>query len=158
MSGCDARRPRHLRKPGHPHRRVPLRPPVARLPGAVIHPGCDHMGVQIPEAELAARARLAGPLRVLSVANVIPRKGLHVLVGALNRLPAGSWRLTVAGSMTMDRAYAERLRSLIGRLGLAADVDLLGSVPHHRIAELLASSHVLALPSSYEALGIAYLE
>jgi glycosyltransferase involved in cell wall biosynthesis len=128
------------------------------LPGIVAYPGCDHMKVQISEAEVAARARVTGPLRVLSVANVLPGKGLHVLVTALGRLPAESWRLTVAGSLTMDRAYVDRLRGLIGRLGLAANVDLLGSVPHHRIADHLARSHLLAVPSSYEALGIAYLE
>jgi glycosyltransferase involved in cell wall biosynthesis len=128
------------------------------LPGVVAYPGCDHMGMQISEAEVAARARVTGPLRVLSVANVVPGKGLHVLVAALGRLPAQSWRLTVAGSLTMDRAYVDRLRGLIGHLGLVANVDLLGSVPHHRIADLLSGSHVLAVPSSYEALGIAYLE
>ena len=128
------------------------------LPGVVAYPGCDHMGVQLTEAEVVTRARAAGPLRVISIANVIPGKGLHDLVTALARLPAGSWRLTVAGSLTTDRIYVEHLRCLIGRLGLDANVDLLGSVPNQRIAEHLARSHLLALPSSYEALGIAYLE
>jgi glycosyltransferase involved in cell wall biosynthesis len=128
------------------------------VPGVVAYPGCDHMGVQISEAEVVARARARGPLRVLSVANVVPGKGLHVLVAALGRLSAQLWRLTVVGSLTMDRAYVKRLRGLIGRLGLVANVDLLGSVPHHRVAEHLAASHLLAVPSSYEALGIAYLE
>ncbi|MBV9161360.1 MAG: glycosyltransferase family 4 protein [Pseudonocardiales bacterium] len=128
------------------------------LPGVVAYPGCDHMGMQISAAEVTARARVTGPLRVLSVANVVPGKGLHVLVAALDRLPAESWRLTVAGSLTMDRAYVNRLQGLIGHLGLVANVNLLGSVPHHRIADLLSRNHVLAVPSSYEALGIAYLE
>lgn len=128
------------------------------IPGVVAYPGCDHLEVQISEAEVATRARVVGPLRILSVANVIPGKGLHVLIAALARLPTESWRLTVAGSLTTDRIYANRLRNLIGRLGLTANVDLLGPVPNQRIADLLARSHLLALPSSYEALGIAYLE
>jgi glycosyltransferase involved in cell wall biosynthesis len=83
---------------------------------------------------------------------------LHILVAALARLPAQSWRLTVAGSLTTDRVYVNRLRNLIGRLGLDGNIDLLGTVPNQQIAELLTRNHLLALPSSYEALGIAYLE
>jgi glycosyltransferase involved in cell wall biosynthesis len=128
------------------------------IPGVVAYPGCDHLGAQLSEAEIAARARVMGPLRILSIANVVPGKGLHVLVAALARLPRESWRLTIAGSLTMHQVYVDRLRNLIGRLGLAVNVDLLGPVPHQRIADLLARSHLLALPSSYEALGIAYLE
>ena len=129
-----------------------------RIRGIVAYPGCDHLGLQVSEIEIAARARVMGPLRILSIANVVPGKGLHVLVAALARLPRESWRLTVAGSLTTDRIYANRLRNLIGRLSLDASVDLLGTVPNQRIADLLARSHLLALPSSYEALGIAYLE
>lgn len=128
------------------------------IPGVVAYPGCDHMGVQLTEAEVVSRARAVGPLRVISIANVVPGKGLHDLVTALARLSTESWRLTVAGSLTTDRVYVKRLRYLIGRLRLDANVDLLGSVPNQRIAEHLGQSHLLALPSSYEALGIAYLE
>lgn len=128
------------------------------IPGVVAYPGGDHMRVQLTEAEVAARARTAGPLRVVSIANVVPGKGLHDLVTALASLPTESWRLTVAGSLTIDRLYVKRLRYLIGRLGLGANVHLLGSVPNQRVAEHLGRSHVLALPSSYEAVGIAYLE
>lgn len=128
------------------------------IPGIVAYPGCDHMSVQLTDAEMAARARAAGPLRVVSIANVVPGKGLHDLVTALARLPAESWRLTVAGSLTTDWSYVKRLRYLIGRLGIDANVHLLGSVPNQRIAEHLGGGHLLALPSSYEALGIAYLE
>ncbi|HYZ38356.1 MAG TPA: glycosyltransferase family 4 protein [Pseudonocardiaceae bacterium] len=128
------------------------------IPGVVAYPGCDHLRVQISEADIAARARVVGPLRILSVANVVPGKGLHILVAALARLPAQSWRLTVAGSLTTDRVYVNRLRNLIGRLGLDGNVHLLGTVPNQQIAELLTRNHLLALPSSYEALGIAYLE
>jgi glycosyltransferase involved in cell wall biosynthesis len=126
--------------------------------GVVAYPGCDHMGMPITETEVVARARAAGPLRVVSVANVVPGKGLHDLVTALARLPAEGWRLTVAGSLTTDRIYVTRLRYLIGRLGLDANVHLLGAVPNQQIAEHLGRGHMLALPSSYEALGIAYLE
>ena len=129
-----------------------------RLPGVVAYPGCDHLAADASESEIAARARADGALRVLSVANVLPGKGLHVLVDALAHLPAGGWRLAVVGSLTMDRAYAGHLRGLIERAGLRNNVDLVGAVPNSRVADYLRDSHLLVVPSDYEALGIAYLE
>ena len=93
-----------------------------------------------------------------SAGNVLPSKGLHVLIGALCRLPADSWRLQIVGSLTMDRPYVDRLRGLIARAGLATHVCLVGTVPNARIPEYLVRSHVFVVPSHYEALGIAYLE
>ncbi|MGQ0591820.1 MAG: glycosyltransferase family 4 protein [Gammaproteobacteria bacterium] len=128
------------------------------LPGIIAYPGCDHLAVERSETELAAQARASGPLRVLSIANVLPGKGLRVLIDALRRLPAESWRLQVIGSLTMDRPYVDHVRGLIGRAGLCANVCLVGAVPNARIPEYLIASHLLVVPSHYEALGIAYLE
>ena len=128
------------------------------LPGVIAYPGGDHLAVERSETELAARARAAGPLRVLSVANVLPGKGLCVLIDALCRLPAESWRLQVVGSLTMDRPFVDRLRGLVALAGLANHVCLVGTVPNARIPEYLITSHLLVVPSHYEALGIAYLE
>lgn len=128
------------------------------LPGIVAHPGGDHLGSPVSAAEVAARAHADGPLRVLSVANVLPGKALHLLVEALARLPAGSWRWTVAGSLSMHPDYVDGLRREIARAGLGDRIDLLGAVPNAELPALFAAHHVLAVPSSYEALGIAYLE
>ncbi len=128
------------------------------LPGVIAYPGGDHLAAERSETELAAQARATGPLRVLSIANVLPGKGLSVLVDALCRLPAESWRLQIVGSLTMDRAYVDRLRGLIARAGLATHVCLVGTAPNARIPEYLIRSHLLVVPSYYEAFGIAYLE
>ena len=72
------------------------------MPGVVAYPGRDHFAGEVSESEVVERARAGGPLRVLSVANVLPGKGLHFALEALLRLPAGSWRWRVAGSLTMD--------------------------------------------------------
>ena len=128
------------------------------LPGVVARPGCDHLATPAPDADSVSRALEPGPLRVLSVANVLPGKGLHVLLEALARLPAGSWRLTVLGSLSMDTSYAERIRRQIRGAGLGADIDLVGPVPNAEVPGYLVRSHVLVVPSFYEAFGIAYLE
>jgi glycosyltransferase involved in cell wall biosynthesis len=128
------------------------------LRGVVAHPCADHLGPGLPESDVARRARDGGPLRIVSVANVAPRKGLHVLVEALRQVPPEQWRLTVAGSLTVDRSYVRRLRRAIADAGMNANVELLGQVPDPELRALLARSDVLAVPSSLEGFGIAYLE
>jgi glycosyltransferase involved in cell wall biosynthesis len=143
---CEATRTAAERLVGH------------RMPGVVVHPACDHLAHGAPEGEMVMRAQPMGPLRVVSVANVIPRKGLHVLIESLARLPGESWRLTVVGSLTMDPRYVHRVRRLIDRAGAGSRVDLVGAVANSEIPAYLAQSHVLVVPSSYEGLAIAYLE
>jgi glycosyltransferase involved in cell wall biosynthesis len=129
-----------------------------RLVGVVAHPACDHLGSVPAETEVVQRAQRAGPLRVLSVANVVPRKGLHVLIESLARLPREHWQLTVVGSLTMDERYVRRVRQLIDDAAVGANVDLVGPVANADVPGYLARSHVLVVPSSFEGLAIAYLE
>ena len=106
-----------------------------------------------------SRPRVAepGPLRVLFIGNLIPRKGLHTVLDALAQAPSGA-RLTVAGDADVDPAYAVTIRAQIARLGLAGCVELLGAASDEALARLLAESQVLAVPSSYEGYGIVYAE
>jgi glycosyltransferase involved in cell wall biosynthesis len=127
------------------------------LRGVVAPPCCDHLG-QPPAALAARRANRTGPLRVLSVANVVANKGLHVLVEALARLPREQWELTVVGSLAMDPAYARRVRGDVERSGLGARVRFAGAVANADVPGYLSRSDVLVVPSSVEGLAIAYLE
>ena len=97
-------------------------------------------------------------MRVLFVGNVIPRKALHTLIAALAGLPEGAVELEVAGSLSFDTGYANAIRRRISAAGLDRRVSLLGSLGDGPLAERLERSQVLALPSSYEGYGIAYLE
>lgn len=127
-------------------------------PGLVAHPGRDHLHPRIDALGIAARARRPGPLRILFVANLIPRKGLHTLLEALASLDTKSLRLTVIGSTAVDRRYAARIRRLIQRQNLEAIVHMTGGLPNESVAEHLAKAHLLAVPSAYEGFGIVYLE
>lgn len=133
---------------------------LARRPlrGVVARPCADHLGPAVDERDIRRRARTDGPLRVVSVANVVPRKGLHVLLDALRRLPAKRWRLTVAGSLTVEPRYVRGIRRAVNEAGLEDRVDLLGAVDPERLPALLAAHDVLAVPSTAEGLAIAYLE
>jgi glycosyltransferase involved in cell wall biosynthesis len=127
-------------------------------PLVVAPPGRDGLPGAVTRAEIMARATAPGPLRLIFVGNLIPRKELHTLLAALAKLPRDAWRLTVAGSLDLDAAYVQTIRRQIEDAGLAPQVTLLGPLPGPELAARGAASHLLAVPSSYEGFGIVYLE
>ncbi|MCG6535175.1 MAG: glycosyltransferase family 4 protein [Syntrophales bacterium LBB04] len=127
-------------------------------PSVVAYPGGNRFHAIMTEEEVAARCAGVGPLRILFLGNIIPRKGLHTLVAALATLERGEWVLSVVGSDRSDNAYTRSVKKAIQRTGLGSHVSFHGAVPDNELAPLLARSHVLALPSSYEGFGIVYSE
>jgi glycosyltransferase involved in cell wall biosynthesis len=87
---------------------------------------------------------------VLAVTRLTPQKGLPVLLEALGSVPNA--QVVVAGEGP-DR---EALAAQANALGVADRVDFLG----HRtdVAQLLACSDVVVLPSLYEGLPLSVLE
>jgi len=124
----------------------------------IAYPGGDRLRSRLTPQQVAARARQRGPLRILFLGNIIPRKELHTLLMALARLPRENWQLEVVGNLTVDTAYAQSIRRQIAASGLTRQVTLLGPLPDPALSERLTASHVLAGPSSYEGFGIVYLE
>jgi glycosyltransferase involved in cell wall biosynthesis len=127
-------------------------------PGVVAYPGRDHLRPTMTAEQIVARARRPGPLQILFIGNLSPLKGLHTLLQAVTGLPPDTWRLTVIGSLSMAPAYVRAIRRQIAQAGLGEHVSLLGAVPNADVAAHLTRCHVLAVPSFYEAFGIAYLE
>lgn len=127
-------------------------------PAHVAWPAADHLepDATIDAASIAARALLGGPLRILFVGNVIPRKGLHLLVDALARSDA-PWTLSVVGQLAVDSGYARRVVAQARTQGLLPHIRFLGRLDDAALVDAYRSHHVLAVPS-YEGFGIAYLE
>jgi glycosyltransferase involved in cell wall biosynthesis len=130
----------------------------ADCPCVVAYPAGDRLNPHIQDDELSQRALQPGPLRLLFLGNVIPRKGLHILLQALHTLPGEAWRLSVAGSLDMDLDYVRSVRRRADETGLSGRIAFLGSLPDAELAALLRSHQLLVVPSSYEGFGIAYLE
>jgi glycosyltransferase involved in cell wall biosynthesis len=128
------------------------------LPHVVAYPAGDRFSPQIDLAEIVARAHLPGSLRILFLGNIIPRKGLSTLLQAVAPIPHNLWELKVAGSLTVEPAYTHRVRRWAVDHGLADNVRFMGSLNEAQLAEQMRNSHILAVPSSYEGFGIAYLE
>ncbi len=130
----------------------------AKRPGVIAYPAGDRLHVKIGPSEIIERARRTGPLRIVFVGNVIPRKGVDVLISGLGLLPRDCWQLDVVGSLTVNPTYVRCIRRQIARRGLTDRVRLSGSLPDTELISRLAASHVLAVPSSYEGYGIVYIE
>jgi glycosyltransferase involved in cell wall biosynthesis len=114
-----------------------------------------------PGTDKAAPARGSGgtgPVALLAVGALVPRKGYDVLIAALAALADLPWRLTIAGDRTRDRATAQRLERDIADRGLAARVTLTGAVSDDRLAALYDGADLFVLPSRYEGYGMGFAE
>ncbi|GAB4492364.1 MAG: glycosyltransferase family 4 protein [Anaerolineales bacterium] len=134
----------------------------AGRPSVVAYPPTDRFGAGLTEQEVTERAQ-SGPLRILFLGNVIPRKGLHTLLNALscaqhNAQEAPLFHLDVVGSLTTDPAYAAAMQRRTADNGLSSVVTFHGPLNHAALVEKLTQAHVLVVPSSYEGFGIVYLE
>jgi glycosyltransferase involved in cell wall biosynthesis len=127
-------------------------------PSVVAQPAGDRLPWQISEAQIEARAKEDGPLRLLFLGNLIPRKGLHLLLIALETLSRDSWHLTVVGKLDAAGNYGTALVRRVADLGWQGQVRFTGAVRDERMIDILAGCQALVLPSQYEGYGIAYLE
>lgn len=127
-------------------------------PSLIAQPGSDRLAAHISSEEIRARAHQPALLQMLFLGNLIPRKGLHIVLNALSRLPPGQWTLTIVGSLEMDLQYAQEMRELARSLNVEDRVQFMGPLGESRLVDVMRAHHVLVLPSSYEGYGIAYLE
>lgn len=128
-----------------------------QLSGLVANPPTDRFGSALPEKTVIARAHEPGPLRLVFLGNLIPRKGLHTLLSAL-RACSAACQLEVIGSAEVNSDYASEMQRLGDNLSPGARVTFHGSLQPNPLAEWLKSAHVLVVPSTYEGYGIVYLE
>lgn len=98
-----------------------------------------------------ARHNLAGRV-VLSVGNLIPLKGHHLVIEAVASLPDTT--LLIAGRGPELAA----LNALCRKLGVAQRVRFLGQVPHAQLAEFYSAADVLVLASEREGWPNVLLE
>jgi glycosyltransferase involved in cell wall biosynthesis len=125
------------------------------MPSVVATPGGDRLGTTSP-ARVRARAAQRGPLRLIFVGNLIPAKGLDVVLDALGGLPREQFHLDVIGSDDAAPEFAARIRHSVQERRLP--VTFCGVLDKRALSARLQEAHILALPSYYEGFGIAFLE
>ena len=103
-----------------------------------------------------ARDLLPGEPLVLTVGNLIPRKGTSYLVDAIRRLRAGGRdvHLAIVGEGRLRGPLATQAAAL----GVSDRVHFLGQQSHERVLALMARAQLFALPSWDEAFGLVYTE
>ncbi len=123
----------------------------------VANPPTDRFGIRLNENLIHARANEANPLRLLFLGNVIPLKGLYVLLEALRSL-SFDFRLDIVGSLNVDRTYARKMQEKAKTYGLSSKVFFHSILDGEALVERFEHAQVMVMPSSYEGFGIAYVE
>jgi hypothetical protein len=119
------------------------------VPGkvSVLPYGCNCSS--IPRTWSASAFR--GPLKLVFVGRLEPRKGLHYLFQALENLIPGCFMLTLAGRWVPG--YREWL---LGRYRI--EFKELGQISRFQAMELMRQSDLLVFPSLFEGFGLVLLE
>jgi glycosyltransferase involved in cell wall biosynthesis len=127
-------------------------------PYIVAYPGKDRFLPEITEREIVKRCQRAGPLGIVFLGNITPRKGLDVLISSLKSLSGAQWRLTVIGSLSRSKKYSREILEQIQTHEISKSVYFTGEISNAEVAAILRNNHVLAVPSHHEGFGLVYVE
>jgi glycosyltransferase involved in cell wall biosynthesis len=121
----------------------------------VVYPGFD-----LPPRDEMGRSpvRAHEGLKLLSIANLSPNKGLDTLVEALHRLNNPKITLDVVGDDLCDRTYSRRLKARVSRWRLENQVRFHGVQEPEILSRFYAAADIFVLPSRYESFGIVVAE
>jgi glycosyltransferase involved in cell wall biosynthesis len=98
------------------------------------------------------------PCKLLCVANIIKRKGYHVLLEALSELQGFEWELTCCGSLDHEPSYFQSLNVRIMECGLEDRIVLKGSVSRSELESEFLQADLFVFPSLFETYGMALIE
>lgn len=87
------------------------------------------------------------PLRILSVARLVPQKGVDVAVRAVARLRAGPTAIPATLHVVGDGPERGRLDELVRSLSLENVVQLTGALTHEGVAAEMKAADLLVVPS-----------
>ena len=119
----------------------------------VIENGVEDTLLSLPlERKLVSTAL---PLQLVTVGSLIPRKGIDLIIYAMQRL---SDRSTIALTVIGDGPDKLRLEQMVDTLELRQHVRFAGAVPPSAIAYELAKAHVFVFASHSEGRPNAVLE
>ncbi len=144
------------------HHIVVVSPEIAQTQIAQFNVLASKISIAVPGTERAQRATgtqaQGGPLGLLAVGAVVPRKAHDLLVTALAPLAQLDWHLTIAGADDRSPEAARTLREAIERTGLQSRVTIAGAISDRKLAELYHRSDVFVSASLYEGYGMVLAE
>ncbi len=118
-----------------------------------IKEGCEekkilvhYSGIDCSKFEYRQRHRVLGePIKVLTIARLIEKKGVMFAIDAVARLLSKGEQIEY--SVVGDGTLREKLQLFIEEKGVQKQVRLLGRKTHEEVKTLLEESHVLLAPS-----------
>lgn len=122
--------------------------------GAIVPNGIDLDETDIADSKVSAFPTVTGRY-VAAVGRLQQVKGFDLLIQAFARARLGSDVSLVIGG---DGPEAAHLRDLAIHSGIDHQLVLTGRLARSQVAELLRNAAVVAVPSRFEAFGIAALE
>lgn len=117
---------------------------------AVAEPGTD----PAPRAEGSS----GGPLQLLSVGAIVPRKACDLLVRALAPLKDRDWRLTIAGPTDRSPEALAAVQTAIRDTDLGERIAIVGPLAQEELAQRYASADAFVIASLYEGYGMVLAE
>jgi glycosyltransferase involved in cell wall biosynthesis len=121
------------------------------------------LGVIPPQRESITRNQLVLPKDVplvLFMSRIDPKKGLNLLIPALEKLlsEGQKFHFVLAGTNPQDPSYEKKIQSQIHNSALRSHTTITGFVSGDLKASLLQAANLFVLPSYYENFGIAVAE
>jgi glycosyltransferase involved in cell wall biosynthesis len=128
--------------------------------GAITRDLIIPLGVASSSVRSRSSSPASAPPTVLFMSRLDPKKGLDLLLPALEHLlqTGLSFRFVLAGANPQDPAYEQQIRDRIQASPLANCTTMAGFVTGEAKAALLQSADLFVLPSYYENFGIAVAE
>lgn len=127
-------------------------------PEVIAYPAGNRFACNLTRDEVSQRANTPGPLELLFLGNITPRKGLVPLLQTLSGLDNQFWRLTIVGGTDFDPKHSNNIKTLIKQLGIDESVNFLGALKDDKLVEIFRTRHIFCMPYAYEGFGIAMLE
>jgi glycosyltransferase involved in cell wall biosynthesis len=117
----------------------------------------ERVTVALPGTRRVSRpqTRREGPVRVLAVGAIVPRKGYDLLVRALAELHDLEWHLTIVGDRTRSDEAVTELDRLITEFSLAQQITCTGAVTAERLDDLHRDADLFVQSSWFEGYGMA---
>jgi glycosyltransferase involved in cell wall biosynthesis len=101
------------------------------------------------------QTRREGPVRILAVGAIVPRKGYDLLVRALAELRDLDWHLTIVGDRTRGAEAVAGLDRFINSFGLSQQITCTGTVSSEQLDLLHQDTDLFVQFSWFEGYGMA---
>ena len=119
----------------------------------MINPGFEKDPRPLPD-----RSRRDGPVRLLCVGSISPRKAQHLLVKACTYLDRGSFEIEFAGSAESDEEYARGIQRMIKEENLSDSIRVSGELSSFDLITAYMRADILVHPATWEAFGMSILD